>query len=472
MVTSSPWDVAAERLAPTTDYLHAPEVWVRDKLQEHLWTKQIEIAQSVVANRLTAVPSCHGAGKSFIASRIACWWLDAHVPGSAFVVSTAPSFPQVRAILWREINRAHAKGHLIGQTNQTEWWIGKELVAFGRKPADYSPQAFQGIHQQYVLIIIDEAGGVPRTIWDAVSTLTTNNDSRILAIGNPDDPVSTFADNCKPGSGYNVIKIPVWITPNFSGEPVPDDVGRQLVDKVWVEEREREWGKESPLWQAKIEAEFPDITNDAVVPWIWATACRTEWYVPPKDPQGSAAVRHELGLDVGAGGDLTVLRERIGPLAAREWTENTRDPMKVAGLAIDKIRETGASRIKIDTIGWGWGVGGRIAEVVGEQGIPCEVIGVNVSEKASEPNRFINLRAQMWWEIGRELSRTKGWDLSRAGDATLAQLVAPKYTYDSAGRIKVEPKDDTRLRLGRSPDNADALLLAFYEPPALNWEMF
>jgi hypothetical protein len=45
-----------------------------------------------------------------------------------------------------------------------KWYIGNELVAYGRKPADYDPAAFQGIHARYVLVIIDEAGGVPKAI--------------------------------------------------------------------------------------------------------------------------------------------------------------------------------------------------------------------------------------------------------------------------------------------------------------------
>ena len=75
------------------------------------------------------------------------------------------------------------------------------------------------------------------------------------------------------------------------------------------------------------------------------------------------------------------------------------------------------------------------------------------------------MRDQIWWEIGRELSEHKAWDLSGIDDDTIAQLTAPKYKLDSRGRVKVEPKADTRERLGRSPDDADALLLAYYEPP-------
>lgn len=68
----------------------------------------------------------------------------------------------------------------------------------------------------------------------------------------------------------------------------------------------------------------------------------------------------------------------------------------------------------------------------------------------------------MWWEIGRELSEDKAWDLTDIGDMTIAQLTAPRYGLDSSGRIKVEKKDETKKRIGRSPDDADALLLAFY----------
>lgn len=130
--------------------------------------------------------SCHGSGKSFRAARIAAWWLSTHAPGEAFVVTTAPTYKQVHAVLWREIGRAHRLADLPGRiTLEDEWYIGQELVGFGRKPADYDPSAFQGIHARYVLVIIDEAGGVPKAIFDAVDSLATNIHARVLAIGNP-----------------------------------------------------------------------------------------------------------------------------------------------------------------------------------------------------------------------------------------------------------------------------------------------
>ncbi|MCR4300614.1 MAG: hypothetical protein NUV51_03315, partial [Sulfuricaulis sp.] len=161
-----------------TRYLDDPVGFVQTGLGEVLTAKQCEIAEAVRDHRHVAVHSAHDLGKSFIASRLAAWWLSVHKPGEAFVVSTAPTFAQVRAILWREIGRAHRKANLPGRVNQTEWWINDEIVAYGRKPADYDEDAFQGIHARYVLVILDEACGIPETLWTAAETITTNEGCR------------------------------------------------------------------------------------------------------------------------------------------------------------------------------------------------------------------------------------------------------------------------------------------------------
>jgi hypothetical protein len=119
-----------------------PTDFVREVLNEHLWSRQQEIATAVVTDRRVAVPSCHGAGKSFLAARLVAWWLATRPAEESFVVTSAPTFAQVRAILWREIAGAQARGRLPGVVTQTEWRIGKRLVGFGRKPADTDGTAF------------------------------------------------------------------------------------------------------------------------------------------------------------------------------------------------------------------------------------------------------------------------------------------------------------------------------------------
>ena len=391
---------------------------------------------------------------SFLASRVIAWWLDQHPPGEAFVVSTAPTFAQVRAVLWREVGKAHRKAGLPGRVNQTEWLINDELVAFGRKPSDTDPTAFQGIHARHVLVILDEACGIPKDLWIAAGALITNDGCRMLAIGNPDDPGSYFADVCADDSGWHTITISAFDSPNFTGEPIPDKLRDLLVSPTWVDDMRHDVGEGSGPWTAKVLGQFPTDSDWQVVPTTAVTRCRAA-----EQPAGDDRTV-ELGMDVGAGGDQTVVYERVGRKAGRVWRASTPEPSQAVELAMLAIRETGATSIKVDSIGVGWGIAGRLQELRDQHG--AHVVRVNVGSSAKDTKRFPKLRDELWW-MARTLSEHQDWDLSAVDDRTISQLTAPQYGTDPQGRIKIEPKAETKKRLGRSPDDADALLLAFHQ---------
>jgi hypothetical protein len=427
---------------------------VERRLKQTVWSKQAEILQAVRDHRRTAVRSGHGVGKSWTAALVACWWLDTHPPGEAFVVSTAPTFSQVRAILWRYIRKHHRAAALPGRVNQTEWLIDEELVGYGRKPADHDESGFQGIHARWVLVVIDEACGVPEQLWIAADALATGPDCRILAIGNPDNPASQFKRVCTPGSSWHQIRISAFDSPNLTGEPIPPAMATALVGREWVEEKRRDWGEDNPLYRSKVEGEFTEDSEWQVVRSSDVAACRIGQDEPP-------AAADLLPVELG-GGDETVIRERRGRRAGREWRAHTDRPEKIAPLIKMAIRETGATRVKVDSIGVGFGVIGELRNDRELRGV--QIVGVNVAEKASKPDKYANLRAELWWEVGRLLSERRGWDLSGMAnaDTTVAQLLEPQWDVDPQGRIRVEKKEEIIKRLGRSPDNADALLLAFH----------
>ena len=172
----------------------------------------------------------------------------------------------------------------------------------------------------------------------------------------------------------------------------------------------------------------------------------------------------QLGVDVGGSekGDHTVIRERRGVVAGRVWRFQSSDSNVVAKKIRDAIVETGATQVKIDSIGIGWGVAGHLNAMREANEHRATIVKVNVGSATSKPDRFPRLRDEIWWDVGRELCERGGWDLSAIDDRTAADLLAPKWSPDAAGRRQVEKKDLTRERLGRSPDDADALLLAFY----------
>jgi len=414
------------------------------------------------------VQASHSVGKSFIAAVATAHWTDTRLAG--LVITTAPSVQQVHGILWEEIRGLHRRLALPGRAllNDT-WMIGDRLAAFGRKPADaaagsdFDVSTFQGYHRaDGVLVIIDEAGGVPEWLWDAVETVTTSDNSRILAIGNPDNPGSHFAKVCSPGwPGWARHKISVFDSPNFTGEDVPAEVAAALVTRQWQEERLAEWGAEDHKYVSKVLAEFPSDHPRQVVSVADLLACQ----FPDVQP-ASALVPVELGVDVGGGGDETVIRERRGVRAGRQWTQRSERPEEISRLILRCIAETGATSVKVDSIGVGAGVVGELRNLAERGEHAAAVHGVNVAEAATDPAKYVNKRAQLWWEIAREGSQQRTWDLSVMEDSevTVAQLLTPRYSEDIKGRILIEKKDDIRARTGRSPDQADALLLAYAVP--------
>ena len=387
------------------------------------------------------------------------------------VVTTAPSLDQVHAILWEEIRGLHDRASLPGVVQRTDrWLVDGRLVGMGRKPPDYSESAFQGIHRRHVLVILDEACGIPAWLWTAVETITTGDQCRILAIGNPDDPNSHFRRLCGGTPGWQSYKISCFDSPNFTGEEIPEKLRELLTGERWVEDRKAEWGEDNPLYIAKVLGEFPTDHPWSVVRLTDIYACRLDIPAPRAQHE---LLPVELGVDVGGGTDETVVRERRGMVAGREWREHSDKPDTISRLILHALRETGATSVKIDSIGVGAGVVGEMKNLKAMGAHFAKIYGVNVSERATAPDKYFNLRSQLWWECGRLAAEDRAFDLSRMenGDNTVAQLLESRYSHDTKGRVKVEPKDDIRTRLGRSPDSADALLLAYYQPTssATDW---
>jgi hypothetical protein len=447
---------------PENRYLWDPVTWAREKVSLYMWSKQVEILESVKTNRFTAVKSCHGPGKSFTAATAGAWWLDpeTHTLGDAFLITTAPSWPQVEAILWKEIRRRHYQGKLAGRiTRECQWLMGEkgtqrlheseEIIGMGRKPQDYDENTFQGIHARFLMAILDEANGIPEALWDSVLALATGKNSRILAIGNPDDPNSRFAKVCKPGSGWNVIKISAWdVQDAIKAEGIPNDVAEQLTSLEYIETARREWGEGSPRWQSKVEGEFPDISDEFLISPSLIEEC-TQRSLPGLDIG-------RYGADVARyGQDKSVLyRNRDGVIRlVASWAKE--DTMQSAGRIARVLSSHGGKRppANIDIIGLGAGVFDRLRE------LRYNVAPYQGSQRALNPAKFKNRRSETWWTF-KELAEEGLIDLEPGDETLAAQLTSVKWNTDSAGRIYVETKDDMMSRGLPSPNHADAAIMS------------
>lgn len=442
-----------------------PVAWASQRANIHLWSKQQEIMQLLLDNRRVAVRSAHGIGKSFTAAVTTAWWLDVHPPGEAMVVSTAPSREQVHSILWEEIRKLHRNNGLRGVVQRSDRWLLEDgtLIGMGRRPPDHAQSAFQGIHRKYVLVVMDEAGGIPAWLWEAVKTITTSPYCRVLAIGNPDDNSSEFARVSYRDPTWKSIKISAFDSPNLTGEKVPEELKHNLVSREWVEDVKLSWGETNPLYIAKVLGEFAD-SEDGLIPLSWTTAAQRRWDMWQEAGGLERPGRRIIGVDVARYGvDMTALAVREGDVirsVARHAKEDTVQTTQrvLAELAWPK------SQAVVDVIG----VGAGVVDMLRHQ--RQNVLAFNASEKTGRRDatgtwKFPNKRSACWWNMRELLDPSKQATLALPHDDNLiADLTTPGWTIGTGNTIIVESKDAIRKRVGRSPDAGDAAGMALWVP--------
>jgi hypothetical protein len=489
----SGWEQAAdwwEVGATDVDYRLDPVAWVESK-GEFLWSAQRNVFESVRDNRYTAVHSAHSQGKSMVASRVIAWWIDSHPPGTAFVVSTAPTAAQTSAIMWREVTRIHKAAALPGKITRAgypQWFLDGELVGYGRKPADHEQSAFQGIHAMYVLVVIDEACGVPRNLYNAVDSIAANENARVLAIGNPDDPASHFAAVCKPDSGWNVIHLDALRAPTmsrdrvvgpdpkrplfplvsalmeadgipYSTEEVPPYLYDLLSNAQWIEERIHRWCGVSPqqaallprdelhqlvltraagsgIFTAKVRGLFPTSASEGVIPLGWIQRATERWHdLHDTNPEIPASAKAHvpgpliLGVDVArTGEDETCIAYRYGSYVPKIERMRVTDTTEVTDIVAASMHEPGSMAI-VDSIGIGAGVYDLLRRYRTDGRIAGEAIPFNAATQSHRKDKlgqftFRNDRAAAWWNLRELLDPAFGSQLAIPDDERLIEELA------------------------------------------------
>jgi len=427
------------------------------------WQVQADILEAVRDNPRVAVRSCHGIGKSFIAGNTALWFLCSFK--NSIVLTTAPTWRQVEKLVWKEIRSSYRRskyfigGHLPPKASELQI-NGDEWLALGISTND--PDRFQGFHAPHLLVIVDEAAGVDEDIFEAIEGVLTSEHCCLLLLGNPTKIGGTFYRAFREG-GWETLHVSALDTPNFTAFGIiEDDLGSGewerkitaplpapwLITPAWAADKFKRWGPDSPAYQARVLGEFPTLGENTVIPLAWIEAAMERDVL--KD--GPVVV----GVDVARfGSDNTVIAIRKGRFIERLDVYSKLDTMEITGHVVEALRSTGASVAKVDVIGIGAGVVDRLKE----QKLPVEA--VNVAEKARDPERFANLRSELWWLL-REALDPKNPDAMALpqDDDLLADLSNPVYKINSKGQIALEPKDETKSRLHRSPDRADAVVMS------------
>ena len=164
----------------------------------------------------------------------------------------------------------------------------------------------------------------------------------------------------------------------------------------------------------------------------------------------------EFGVDVGAeGNDPSVIAKRKGMASEILWRGKEPNTMRLVGRVESLADRHNPRLIKIDSIGVGKGP----YDALGEDGYPVMPM-VGGAAPRDKSGNFRNQRAEIHWGFRRLLQEGR---VSLPDDPQLInQLGSIRYSQTASGRVvQVESKDELKKRLGRSPDDADAVIYSF-----------
>jgi phage terminase large subunit len=428
-------------------YAFEPVLFVREVFDEEPDPEQAAIMMDVArGERRIAVRSGHGVGKTTVLAWLLCWFACTRFPQRC--VCTAPTSGQLFDALAAEtkswfrklppllLERFELQSERINLIAKPE----DSYIAFKTSRAE-TPEALAGIHSDNVLLVADEASGVPEQVFEAASGSMSGHRATMLMTGNPVRSTGLFFEAFH-------TQMHRWKTYHISCLTCP------RVTPDFIEEMKDRYGEESNAYRVRVLGEFPKGDDDTVIPMELVEAALTRDVHP-------AHVKPIWGLDCARfGSDRSALAKRKGNVLLEPvvvWSGL--DMMQLAG-TVKAIydatpKRDSPSEICVDSIGIGAGVADRLREL----GLP--VRDINVSESPSIKGVYLNQRAELWFEM-RSWFETRA--VSIAGDRKLlSELVGVRYKFHSSGKKAVESKEELRKRSKerRSPDIADAVMMTF-----------
>jgi phage terminase large subunit len=356
------------------------------------------------------------------------------------------------------------KTRIYANDHPETWFFGARVFPQSATP-DQQGKTLSGLHGKYIFSLIDESGGIPTTVLRAAEqSLVGTTFGKVMQGGNPISLEGMLA------AAATVLRQH-WHVVEISGDPddprawvnAPraqslhtgnDDCACPRCDAV---RQIQTYGRDNPWVMSYVLGQFPPSSlNSLLGPEDVQAAIAREL---PKEAYNWAQAR--IGVDVARfGDDRTVLFPRQGKRAFQPHVmRHVRDSAVSTDIATAVLRErqkVNAAVSIMDATG-GWAAGARDVLAAGDPNNPPVSVQFHT---AGLDTRYKNRRAEMWFQMA-EWVKAGGW-LPNVPEL-IAELSTPTYTYVN-GKFQIEPKDQVKQRLGRSPDLADALALTFGVP--------
>lgn len=481
-----------------------------------LWEAQRWLLNATVRERFVAWLSSRGAGKSFTLAVLASWWL--YTRGRVLLVS--PTLDQSALVLQRMISVVKgARVRLPGRAMRERLELSP--LRYVACVASRDPDRLRGAHGGVVvpddpdapvtqeeverlleahlakgedgdelLFVVDEACSVPEPSFRVMEGSLQKASARIVATGNPvlglsDDHVlvraATGADDRWTMAKVTSIDDAEAAELGLGPDPVAWDevfvTPRWLVPREGLDAQLAGYEVDDAIVLSDVFGRFSTGATASLVIPRWALEGALEGELSEQARDLAPAV----GVDVGGRSDQTVVVLVVGGEVRDlvSWRVEREDDAGVVSSAerlLANLRrwedeldaEIQGGCIHIDESGMG-----GLGQVLAAKGLSVDQVQFGSGPAGDwsellEGVTFRQRRSAMLWTVRRRLVERM---LRVPRDPKFAgiwrQCAATHYERDAGPDgpiIQVEAKDAIRKRLGRSPDDLDALALACCEP--------
>lgn len=445
--------------------------YAENVLGVQLWAKQKEICEALIQHKRVIVESANAIGKSFIVAVIATWFHETHIPGTA--VLTAPTERQITDTTFKEIRKMYRGPGLAKKANRIERTPNHKVLGY----TAVDDTAFQGIHDENLLIVFEECIGIEGIFWNAARGVLAGGNSYWLAVCNPTD-ISSHAYTERESGEWHVIQISAFDHPNVEAglkgepEPIPGAITlQQLRDNIrsWCDEipaqdktdadfefEGKTW-RPGPIAEARLLGRYPTLDGYTVF-----TQRDFELASAKQEPTDAGQDQVEIGCDVARyGDDNTTIHVKRGNQSVFHESYNGRSTQYTATRLKELANQYAGDHakkipIRVDSAG----IGGGLCDQKGG----FNFVEVNAATVANDSESYPNKRSELLFTLAGKM-RSGECNISflhkRQQDELRRQALGITYKLDTKGKRVAEPKDKIKQRIGRSPDDLDAIALAY-----------
>jgi phage terminase large subunit len=401
-----------------------------------------------------ALKACKGPGKTALLAWVIWWFLATRWQSK--IGATSITEANIDTNLWPELSKWQARSVFLKtaftwtstrvfRTMEPANWFAVKRTWPKSGDTQQQADALAGIHADHVMFVLDESGGIPQAVMVTAQAVlaTEGSEAKVIQAGNPTHTTGPLYSACTREREH-------WHVVTITGDP--DDPKRSpRINLEWAKQQIELYGRDNPWVLVNVLGQFPPASINALLGVEEVEAAMRRHLMPPQYQWS----QRRLGVDVARfGDDFSSLFPRQGRASFKPRKYNGLDSVELANVIMAAAQNFEPELVFIDDTGiWSKGA----IDICSHAGLA--VIPVVYHGKSPDP-RYKNMRAYMWMSGAKAIK--DGAALPYVPEL-IPELTEPTYVYVN-GQFLLEPKEEVKKRLGKSPDLADAWMQTFSLP--------